>query len=57
MNQQAGTGIWHWDATKKGQEKQNKKGVQKRNINWQGSRRDDLEAVNQAFDANEGEIR
>ncbi len=34
MNQQAGTGIWHHDALKKAQQKQNKKGVQKCNINW-----------------------
>jgi hypothetical protein len=58
FKQQAGTGIWHCDTTKKAQ-KQHYKTVAKHksNMNWQGSRRNDVEAVDQAFGANEVEIK
>jgi hypothetical protein len=56
MNQQAGTGIWHLDVMKKAQKKQNKKGAQKHIINWQGSRLNEVEAVNQAFGVNESDF-
>jgi hypothetical protein len=44
--------------TKKAPKKQNKKVVRdKGNVNWQGSRHNDVEAVNQAFGANKVEIK
>ncbi len=58
MHHQAETGIWHCDMTKKTRKKQNKKIARNQcNVNWQGSRRNDMEAVNQAFGTNEGEIK
>jgi hypothetical protein len=52
---------WNWYlelwCNKESSEEANKKGVQKCNINWQGSRHNDVEAVNQAFGTNEGEIK
>jgi hypothetical protein len=58
MHQQAGNGIWHCDTTKKAQTKQYKKVAgEKSNMNWQGIRCNDVEAVNQAFGANEVEIK
>jgi hypothetical protein len=35
----------------------NKNDAQKCNINWQGSRNNDVEADNQAFDVNEEDIK
>jgi hypothetical protein len=41
-------GIWHRDTTKKAQKQYCKKVAKYRsNVNWQGSRRNDVEAVNQ----------
>ncbi len=52
MHQQAGTGIWHRDTSKKVQKQHHKKVAGKQhNRNWQGSRRNDVEAVNQVFGA------
>jgi hypothetical protein len=57
-HQQAGTGIWHCDMPRKAQKQHYKKvSKNKRKTNWQGSRRNDLEAVNQVFGANEVEIK
>jgi hypothetical protein len=50
MHQQAGTGIWNCDMSKKAQKQHHKyKKVTRKqgNRNWQGSRHIDLEAVNQ----------
>jgi hypothetical protein len=56
--QQAGTGIWRCGMPKNIQKQQHKKVARnKRNKNWQGSRRNDVEAVNQLFRANEVEIK
>jgi hypothetical protein len=58
MHQQAGTGIGHHDALKYGQKQQHKKVARnKRNRNWQGSRHNDVEAVDQVFGANEAAIK
>ncbi len=58
FKQQAGTGIWHCDMPKDAQKQQHKKvATNKRNRNWQGSRRNDVEAVNQVFGANKVEIK
>jgi hypothetical protein len=58
LHQQAGIGIWHCDTTNKMQIKQKKKVARdKSNINRQGSRHCDVEAVNQAFGTNEVEIK
>ena len=58
MHQQAGTGIWHCDMPGNTQKQQHKKVARnKRNRNWQGSRRIDVEAVNQVFGANKVEIK
>jgi hypothetical protein len=57
VHQQAGTGIWHHDTKKKPPKRQNKKVSRDHsNVNWQGSRRNDVEAVNQAFGVNKVEI-
>ncbi len=58
MHQWAGTGIWHRDMPKKVQKQQHKKVARdKRNRNWQGSRRNDMKAVNQVFRTNKVEIK
>ncbi len=58
MRQRAGTGIWNHDTPKNTQKQQHKKAARnKRNRNWQSSRRNDVEAVNQLFGANEAEIK
>jgi hypothetical protein len=58
VHQQAGTGIWHCDIKKKPPKKQNTKVARDQsNMNWQGSRCNDVEAVNQAFGAKEVEIK
>jgi hypothetical protein len=58
FKQQAGTGIWHHDTPRKAQ-KQHIKTVteNKHNRNWQGSRRNDMEAVHQVFGENEVKIK
>jgi hypothetical protein len=57
-HQQAGTGIWHHDTPRKAQKQQHKKVAEYRsNTNWQGSRRNDMEADNQVFGTNEAEIK
>ncbi len=51
-------GIWHCDTPKNVQKQQHKKVARnKRNRNWQGSRCNDVEAVNQVFGANKVEIK
>ena len=58
MHQQAGTGIRCRDMPKNVQKQQHKKDARnKRNTNWQGRRRNDVEAINQVFGANEVEIK
>jgi hypothetical protein len=58
MHQQAGTGIWHRDTPRNTQKQQHKKFARnKRNRNWQSSRCNDVEAVDQLFGANEVEIK
>ncbi len=58
FKQQAGTGIWRCDMPRKVQKQHYKKVTKnKRNTNWQGSRCNDVEAVNQVFGANEVEFK
>ncbi len=58
MHQRAGTGIWHRNTPKNVQKQQHKKVARnKHNRNWQGSRRNDVEAVNQVFGAKKMEIK
>jgi hypothetical protein len=58
MNQQAGTGIWHRDTPSNTQKLQHKKVARiKRNRNWQSSRRNNVEAVDQLFGAKKAEIK
>ena len=58
LKQQAGTGIWHCDTPMNAQKQQHKKVARnKHNRNWQGSRCNDVEAVNQVFGANKVEIK
>jgi hypothetical protein len=58
MHQWAGTGIWHCDTPKSTQKQQHKKVARNnRKRNWQGSRRNDVEAVNQVFGVNKVEIK
>ncbi len=58
FNQQAGTGIWHRGTPKNVQKQQHKKVARNKcNRNWQGSRHNDVEAVNQVFGANKVEIK
>jgi hypothetical protein len=57
-HQQAGTGIWHCDTLRKAQKQHYKKVAKHKNdMNWQGSRRNDVEAVSQVFGAKEVEIK
>jgi hypothetical protein len=56
-HQQAGIGIWHHDMPRKAQKQHYKEVAKnKRNTNWQGSRHNSVEAVNEVFGANEVEI-
>jgi hypothetical protein len=55
--QQAGTGIWHCDMPKDTQKQQHKKVARNKRENWQGSRRNDAEAINQVLGANMVEIK
>jgi hypothetical protein len=58
MHQQAGPGIWHRDMPRKAQKQHHKKVARhKRKTDWQGSRHNDLEAVNQVFGKNKVEIK
>jgi hypothetical protein len=58
FKQQAGTGICCCDMPRKAQKQHYKKVAKhKSNMNWQGNRRNDVEAVNQVFDDNEKEIK
>ncbi len=58
MHQRAGTGIWRRDMPKNVQKQQHKKVARnKHNTNWQGRRRNDVEAINQVFGANGVEIK
>jgi hypothetical protein len=52
------SGVWHHDTPRKAQKQHYKKVAKTRcNTNWQGSRCNYVEAVNQVFGANEVEIR
>jgi hypothetical protein len=58
MHQQTGTGIWHRNMPRNTQKQQHKKfSRNKSNRNWQSSRRNDVEAVDQLFRANKVEIK
>ncbi len=58
MHQWAGTGLWRCNMPKNVQKQQHKKVARnKRNRNWQGSRHNDVETVDQVFRANEVEIK
>jgi hypothetical protein len=58
MHQRAGTGIWHCDMLQYVQKQQHKIVARnKRNRNWQGSRHNDVEAVDQMFEVDEVEIK
>jgi hypothetical protein len=58
MHQQAGTGIWHCNMPRNTQKQQHKKAARnKRNRNWQSSRHNDVEAVDQLFKANKVNIK
>ncbi len=58
MHQWAGSGTWHCIMPKKVQKQQHKKVTRnKRNKNWQGSRHNNMEAVNQVSGANKVEIK
>ncbi len=58
MHQWAETVIWHCNMPKYGQKHQHKKVTRNnRNKNWQGSRHNDMEAVDQVFGANKVEIK
>jgi hypothetical protein len=58
FKQQAGTGIWHCDMPRKAQKQHYKKVAKNKcSTNWQGSRRNDMETVNQVFGTNEVEIK
>jgi hypothetical protein len=58
MHQQDGTGIWHCNMPKYGKKQQHKKVARNKcNRNWQGSRHNDVKAVDQVFGANEVAIK
>jgi hypothetical protein len=58
MHQWAGTSIWHHNMPKNAQKQEHKKVARNKCIrNWQGSRHNDVEAVNQVFGANKVEIK
>jgi hypothetical protein len=53
FKQQARTGIWHCNMLKDAQKQQHKKVARNKcNRNWQGSRHNVVEAVNQVFGEN-----
>jgi hypothetical protein len=58
MHQWAGAGIWRHGTPKDAQKQQHKKVARNKcNRNWQGSRRNVVEAVNQVYGANKVEIK
>jgi hypothetical protein len=58
VHQAAGAGLWCRDTKKKPQRKRNKKVARNHgNVNCQGIRRNDVDAVNQAFGSNKVEIK
>jgi hypothetical protein len=58
MHQQTETGTWHPNMPRNTQKQQHKKVARnKRNRNWQSSRGNDVEAVDQLFRANEVKIK
>jgi hypothetical protein len=58
MHQQAGTGIWGHNMPMNTQKQHHKKAARNKcNRNWQNSRHNDVEAVNQLFGVNEVEIK
>jgi hypothetical protein len=58
MHQQAGTGIWHCNMQRDTQRQQQKKATRNKcNRNWQNSRHNDLEAVDQLLGTNNVEIK
>jgi hypothetical protein len=58
MHQQAGTGMWHCDMPRNTQKQQHNKATRNKcNRNWQNSRHNDMEAVDQLFRANKVEIK
>jgi hypothetical protein len=58
IKQWAETGIWYRDIPKNTQKHHHKKCARKkRNKNWQGTRHNDVEAVNQLFGVNKVEIK
>jgi hypothetical protein len=57
-HQQTGTGIWCCDMPRNAQKQHYKKVTKNKcNTNWQGRGRDEVEAVNQVFGANEMKIK
>jgi hypothetical protein len=55
VHQAAGAGLWHHVTKQKPPRKRNKKVARNHgNVNWQGIRHNDVDAVNQAFGANKG---
>jgi hypothetical protein len=58
MHQQAEPSIWHCDMPKNVQRQQHKKVARNKcNRNWQGSRHNDVEAVDQVVGENKVEIK
>jgi hypothetical protein len=58
LQQWVRTGIWRCDMPMNVQKQQHKKVARNKcNRNWQGSRRKDMEAVNQVFGVNEMEFK
>jgi hypothetical protein len=58
LHQAAGAGLWHCDTKKKPPRKINRKVARNHgNMNWQGARCNDVDAVNQTFGANEVKIK
>jgi hypothetical protein len=56
MHQQAGTGIWHCDMSR-GKQQHKKAARNKHNRNWQNSKHNIVEDVDQLFGANKVEIK
>jgi hypothetical protein len=58
MQQQAGAGRWHSNMPRNAQKQQHKKAARNKcNRNWQSSRHNDVEVVDQLFGANNVEIK
>jgi hypothetical protein len=58
MHQWAGIGRWHCGRPRNTQKQQHKKVARNKcNRNWQNSRRNDVEAVDQFFGVNEADIK